>query len=422
MFIRMLIKILHNYQLKCPISIGVYSKIYSQADWIKSTICENHSTPVPSFCAGYTAPPTPAPTTASPTVSMSPTSLCVPNFIDAYGDDCSWYSAPNLCSEWGYVTGTGIHSDLTANQACCDCNGGTLTSEPAPPPTTASPTVSMSPTSSCVDVPDFIDAYGDGCSFYSTPEVCSEWGYIPGSGIHSDLTVNQACCNCNWGTLNPEPAPVCNDWSSWLDNYGDGCFSYNTAWCGVSEQYTNEEGVDANDACCVCGGGDIEDDPVDVPSGETCNDLPSWTDEYGDDCSWYPEFCDLSQYYADIDGVGATEACCVCGGGEVTVIPLDESCMDSPNRFLINKKSRSCNFVAKKPSVRCLKPGVASHCPETCGLCSKYKCADSEKKWLLQNGNQKKCGWVGKKKTAERCAMEGVQETCRATCGQCNLE
>jgi len=182
--------------------------------------------------------------------------------------------------------------------------------------------------------------------------------------MQSNVTVNQACCNCGGGALAPEPA--CNDWSSWIDSYGDGCDVYRTEWCGsAAEPYYNDEGVDANDACCACGGGDTEN-------------------------------------VADDD-------------------PPEESCLDSPTRLMINKKKKSCKWVANNAITRCLKKGVASHCPETCGLCSEYECADSEKKWYLKNGKKKKCGWVGRKNSEDRCAMEGVKQTCRATCGECNL-
>ena len=226
--------------------------------------------------------------------------------------------------------------------------------------------------------------------------------------------------------LDAPPGESCND-LPWTDNWGDDCSWYALPGeCDKSEQYANDEGVGAADACCVCGGGEqSEEVTVDDPPDKSCNDLPDWADSWSGDCSLYSGYCHISEQYANDEGIGAAEACCICGGGDTAHVevtaddPPDETCMDSPTRVVINKKKKSCNWVAKKASTRCQKKGVASHCPEACSLCSEYKCADSEKKWYLQNGNVKKCGWVDKANTEERCAMEGVQQTCRATCGQC---
>ena len=61
-------------------------------------------------------------------------------------------------------------------------------------------------------------------------------------------------------------------------------------------------------------------------------------------------------------------------------------------------------IVSKKASFRCQKPGVASHCPESCRQCGEYKCADSKRNWHLKNGKTKTCGWVGRSNTETRCA------------------
>jgi hypothetical protein len=60
-------------------------------------------------------------------------------------------------------------------------------------------------------------------------------------------------------TAAPEAAPVadCEDFPNWKDADGNGCDIYEDERCcakfGKSE---NEEGISADEACCVCGGGD----------------------------------------------------------------------------------------------------------------------------------------------------------------------
>ncbi len=63
------------------------------------------------------------------------------------------------------------------------------------------------------------------------------------------------------------------------------------------------------------------DDAIELfeASPETCVDDGDWADFYSDGCAsaWYsePDSCDTASDYADADGVDATMACCICGGG-----------------------------------------------------------------------------------------------------------
>eukprot|EP00559_Dactyliosolen_fragilissimus_P002419 CAMPEP_0184862686 /NCGR_PEP_ID=MMETSP0580-20130426/7096_1 /TAXON_ID=1118495 /ORGANISM="Dactyliosolen fragilissimus" /LENGTH=564 /DNA_ID=CAMNT_0027360643 /DNA_START=105 /DNA_END=1799 /DNA_ORIENTATION=+ len=52
---------------------GVYSKISDEFNWIKSTVCNGHSNPKPSFCGGTPTPPTPTPPTPTPPTPTPPT-------------------------------------------------------------------------------------------------------------------------------------------------------------------------------------------------------------------------------------------------------------------------------------------------------------------------------------------------------------
>jgi len=65
-------------------------------------------------------------------------------------------------------------------------------------------------------------------------------------------------------------------------------------------------------------------DPSETPTGNSCVDAPGWIDSYGDSCSWYENYGEIScDYWGSVVGTDAngnslmtTEACCFCGGGE----------------------------------------------------------------------------------------------------------
>lgn len=69
--------------------------------------------------------------------------------------------------------------------------------------------------------------------------------------------------------------------------------------------------------------------------------------------------------------------------------------MDSPLDFIVGKRVLSCTCAGNGNSIiRCPKPGVAKHCPSTCGKCDEFIIADSDQKFVLEeNGTKKKCGF-----------------------------
>lgn len=102
--------------------------------------------------------------------------------------------------------------------------------------------------------------------------------------------------------------------------------------------------------------------------------------------------------------------------------PPHPTCTDSTLKMFIRGRSkRACSWVAaNKTEERCMIPGVASHCPVTCGAC--IMCVDSGKRFQMKNQAKdiKSCSWVRRTDTASRCKKEGVASACRATCGICN--
>jgi hypothetical protein len=119
----------------------------------------------------------------------------------------------------------------------------------------------------------------------------------------------------------PEPAPESPDVgvcatspSGWTDSGGDGCDWYSSSFrCFLGGLYPDENGVDANEACCECGGG----------AAANCEDDSEWVDSAGDGCDWYADGEDRCELFGDgyeNDGKTAQDACCVCQGTTATTV------------------------------------------------------------------------------------------------------
>ena len=227
------------------------------------------------------------------------------------------------------------------------------------------PSSSFEPTT-CRDEPDWYDAYGLGCDYYTAYQELCNWfdGYYKNFG----KSAKQACCICNGGdhvseipTTLPSPSPsifpsistipsiskspsdapsVCRDESGWIDSKGDGCDTYdeNSYYCQLYNGQYKNFGKTANEACCICGGGDHKSAiAIGVPSGSpsvsvpptaspkptdiatVCRDDPGWTDSFYDGCDVFdskPYFCNwYAGAYINF-GKSCSEACCICGGGD----------------------------------------------------------------------------------------------------------
>mmetsp|Transcript_19216 Transcript_19216/g.19494 ORF Transcript_19216/g.19494 Transcript_19216/m.19494 type:complete len:513 (-) Transcript_19216:140-1678(-) len=107
----------------------------------------------------------------------------------------------------------------------------------------------------CQDEPSWEDSQRNSCATYKAEQLCVYADDL--AEAHSDIeSASEACCVCGGGTIF-DPA-TCVDLEEWKDGDGDGCGVYEEhAWCfehgGNVDGYGN--GVSADTACCVCGGG-----------------------------------------------------------------------------------------------------------------------------------------------------------------------
>lgn len=132
--------------------------------------------------------------------------------------------------------------------------------------------------------------------------------------------------------LNGNETTICYDYPGWISTgtyYSVPCSWYNDVnddydnydYCDLyGDVYPDDNGVDANEACCVCGGGSLDDN--------SCTDYTGWTDGDNYSCSWYSNdffynfYCESYGHYLDENEVDANEACCICGGGYLDGNPV----------------------------------------------------------------------------------------------------
>ena len=97
-------------------------------------------------------------------------------------------------------------------------------------------------------------------------------------------------------------------------------------------------------------------------------------------------------------------------------------CADDNSFRFENHLGKSCSqWVDKNPSKRCVKRDstknnafVFQYCPQTCNRC---ECVHSQ--WLFKDKAGKNCEWVAKRPTV-RCSKTGARENCKGICGgQC---
>ena len=167
------------------------------------------------------------------------------------------------------------------------------------------------PLGDMVDFPeDWTDSADDGCDWYAEePDRCAFAGHLyPRDG----LVANDVCAVCGGGKPVRDDIYIDYDWT---DSYGDGCdwYAEQLGRC-ASDGHLHRNGMVANEACVVCGGGDW------LPSNLWRVDFPkNWTDSLGDGCDWYAAAsnCAMFGHLYQRNGLVANDVCGVCGGGKI---------------------------------------------------------------------------------------------------------
>jgi len=126
---------------------GVYARISDQFSWIRQVICADHGDPKPSFCGNNPPPPSPPnnPPPPTPPTPGPPACLDSPqNWYDSDGRfyNCNWYADTGSCAAIGDAY---ANFGKTANQACCECGGGSTGEGPGTSPPTKPPNPNQLP-------------------------------------------------------------------------------------------------------------------------------------------------------------------------------------------------------------------------------------------------------------------------------------
>ena len=142
---------------------GVYARVSHQIEWIQSYI---------DMWSSGNPFPTKAPVVA-PTYGNC---MNDPNFVDSYGDDCSWYEnyAEPGCPNWSDCCDAGYG---TPGEACCYCGGGIpLTDPPVPSPTGGSVCDGITDKQTCNQTEGCgYNSFDNECRIALTAEECSAY-------------------------------------------------------------------------------------------------------------------------------------------------------------------------------------------------------------------------------------------------------
>jgi len=257
-------------------------------------------------CNTLTPAPTPVVTpTPTPEGCIDETLADGSDWHDSDGPDynCQWYNQGNNCEIYG---GDFANGGFTANQACCSCDGGRYetTEAPTASPITAEPTAAPTEAASCndrslEDGTSWHDSEGSAytCSWYAERDHCEHYGE---AYANEGLTAQTACCVCQ--------APPATDAPTVTPSASPSS--------APSSEPTGGPSVPPPTA-----------DPTQAPT--MCNDVGlvdgnMWHDSEGPDytCDWYAQR-DHCEFYGSSwmnDNHTAKQACCTCGGGEVSAL------------------------------------------------------------------------------------------------------
>ena len=126
-------------------------------------------------------------------------------YLEGTRYDCAWYAQYDFCERYSNLF---ENFGKTASSACCVCGGGTtgITAPTAPTrPSRPSPRPTPRPTSrptrtdlNCRDIPNWHDKGGEkfNCDWYAVDYRCDDYG---SRYFNYGINANTACCVCGGG-------------------------------------------------------------------------------------------------------------------------------------------------------------------------------------------------------------------------------
>lgn len=166
-----------------------------------------------------------------------------------FGDDCVDFGRLDFCGLFGGITD--VHSDLTADEACCACGGGAR---------------DAIDDSRCTNLPVILDpplawtdSDGNNCGWYNTDAQTRCIQFANELDPILNLTVGEACCACKGITPSSAAPTTCTDLEGWTTANNRTCSQMTQLDCqGFSDigfVQTENFGFTPSEACCQCGGG-----------------------------------------------------------------------------------------------------------------------------------------------------------------------
>ena len=193
------------------------------------------------------------------------------HWLNSHGHTC----AKIATDQWAQPDWTDTNG-VRADEACCHFGGGV---EPG-----------------CEDKP-WLNGHGHTCADIAT----DQWArpdWTDTNGVRAD----EACCKFGGGEKG------CVD-AHWLNGHGHTCADIATDLHAQGD-WTDTNGVRADEACCHFGGGDNGEEPEEPK----CEDL-MWLNSFGHTCADIATDPHAQGDWTDTNGMRADEACCKFGGG-----------------------------------------------------------------------------------------------------------
>jgi len=397
-------------------------------------------------CCHCVSPP-PSPPSPSPSSPSSPSSPPCYNYIGWVNslryacDDYKNFDDPG-CPKYGNNTN---EDGIAANDACCYCGGGGSIDIPSASPNSHSnePTVTPSSHSNEPTVTPSVTPTGKPSHQYEPT-------------VTPSVTPTDKPSHQYEPTVTPSVTPTtpdCYDYVRWVDIRGNDCDWYvkqgreGPVCSDFGSAYPNEDGIDANEACCYCDGGwfdlynveDVSDDDNHahwqnvastkylLGNHQSCDELDYYISILNNQTS---SGVDLTAFYCNDLNNGIVlmkDACCICNPNQCSNSTHDDntdddddssSCVNNDIQIPKPWPQRNCEWFAEDVS-RCGEFGAStiliegnSNVPqrsanEVCCVCGggTRECREFNVDWMDSHPNEPfNCNQY---ESEERCDADG---------------